>query len=56
MVNISFDFQIYLAFAGIFVIGVAVGVAYGLGSAFQMKKTGVHDVLAFLLLGKIALL
>lgn len=40
--------------AGIAVIGMAVGISYGLGSGFQLKKTNVHDVLAFLLLGKLS--
>lgn len=43
--------KFYLAMAGIAVIGMAVGISYGLGSGFQLKKTNVHDVLAFLLLG-----
>lgn len=43
--------KIYLAGAGITVIGLSVGISYGLGSALQLEKTAVHDVLAFLLLG-----
>jgi len=43
--------KIYLAFGGIAVIGISIGISYGLGSAFQFKKTAVHDVLPFLLLG-----
>ncbi|XP_066915627.1 patched domain-containing protein 3-like [Clytia hemisphaerica] len=43
--------KILLAIAGIGVIGISIGIAYGLGSAFQLKYTGVHNVLPFLLLG-----
>lgn len=44
--------KFYLAISGIGVIGISIGVSFGLGSAFQFKYTGVHNVLPFLLLGK----
>ena len=40
-----------MAIAGIGVIGISIGISYGLGSAFQFNYTGVHNVLPFLLLG-----
>ncbi|XP_066936303.1 patched domain-containing protein 3-like [Clytia hemisphaerica] len=43
--------KVLLALAGIGVIGISIGISYGLGSAFQLKYTAVHNVLPFLLLG-----
>ena len=45
-----------LALSGIGIIGISIGISYGLGSAFQFKYTAVHNVLPFLLLGKNLLL
>jgi len=44
--------QVFLALSGIGIIGLSIGISYGLGSAFQLKYTDVHNVLPFLLLGK----
>ena len=44
--------KVYLAISAIAVIGLSIGISYGLGSAFQLKYTGVHNVLPFLLLGE----
>ncbi|XP_066910125.1 NPC1-like intracellular cholesterol transporter 1 [Clytia hemisphaerica] len=45
------DHKIFLALSGIGIIGISIGIAYGLGSAFQLKYTSVHNVLPFLMLG-----
>ena len=41
-----------MAFAGVLCIGLAIGISYGLCSAFGQVVTPLHNVLAFLILGK----
>ena len=48
-----FNTQVWLAFAGVLCIGLAIGITYGLSSAFQLFVSPVHSVLPFLLLGKL---
>ncbi|XP_066915990.1 patched domain-containing protein 3-like isoform X1 [Clytia hemisphaerica] len=45
------DQKVWLALCGVLNIGLAIGIAYGLSSAFQLFSTPVHSVLPFLLLG-----
>ncbi|XP_057299716.1 patched domain-containing protein 3-like isoform X2 [Hydractinia symbiolongicarpus] len=43
--------KVWLAFAGVICIGLSIGIAYGLSSAFQLFVSPVHNILPFLLLG-----
>ena len=44
--------QVYLALVGVFGIGLAILVSYGLASAIGMFYGPIHPILPFLLLGK----
>lgn len=44
-------FQVYLALVGVFGIGLASLVSYGLASAMGMFYGPIHPILPFLLLG-----
>ena len=53
LLHVYFNTQVWLAFAGVLCIGLAIGITYGLSSAFQLFVSPVHSVLPFLLLGKL---
>ena len=42
-----------MALCGIAVIGISIGISYGLSALFQLKMTAVHNILPFLLLGNL---
>jgi len=46
--------QAWLALLGVVCIGLAIGVSFGLASAFGVFYGPVHSTLPFLLLGKTA--
>ena len=46
-------YQAWLALLGVVCIGLAIGVSFGLASAFGVFYGPVHSTLPFLLLGKI---
>lgn len=45
-------YQIWLAILGVVGVGMAIGVSFGLSSAFGEMYGPVHSTLPFLLLGK----
>ena len=45
--------QAWLALLGVVCVGLAIGVSFGLASAFGVFYGPVHSTLPFLLLGKI---
>jgi len=46
-------YQAWLALLGVVCVGLAIGVSFGLASAFGVFYGPVHSTLPFLLLGKI---
>lgn len=46
-----FSLQVYLALVGVFGIGLAILVSYGLASAIGQFYGPIHPILPFLLLG-----
>ncbi|MFN9941025.1 MAG: hypothetical protein ACK56I_16255, partial [bacterium] len=49
--NSSFSGQVLVSLAGIGVIGMATGCAFGLGFYFQLKFNDMTPIIPFLLLG-----